>query len=209
MSPHLICLGWHFQSLLWPATLQTWSRSWPKKGSWVSAQTYQVGAHFAALIDGILMAPLKTIGWFFCILTFPTGLWNRPPNSNVIHCMRDGDRFVNKAHSKGAWTGNRQHHVQKQLISGNQERVCQKTNEMSLSVWLQTLIALPGLFFILFCNPPKIDLNFYGSKQAKMHEGPPSSPKYPSKRPSKCYKGNVQKNQKWTSSHFFSTLKTY
>ena len=29
MSSHLIRLGWHFNPLLWPATLQTWSRGWP------------------------------------------------------------------------------------------------------------------------------------------------------------------------------------
>ena len=40
----------------------------------MSAQTYQVGAHFAALIEGILMAPLKTIERFFCISSSPAGL---------------------------------------------------------------------------------------------------------------------------------------
>ena len=41
----------------------------------MSAQTYQVGAHFAALIEGILMAPLKTIERVFCISSSPAGLW--------------------------------------------------------------------------------------------------------------------------------------
>ena len=40
----------------------------------VSAQTYQVGAHFAAPIEGVLMAPLKTIERFSCISTSPAGL---------------------------------------------------------------------------------------------------------------------------------------
>ena len=37
----------------------------------MSAQTYQVGAHFAALIEEILMAPLKTIERFFLHFEFP------------------------------------------------------------------------------------------------------------------------------------------
>ena len=31
----------------------------------MSAQTYQVGAHFEALIEGVLMAPLKLFERFF------------------------------------------------------------------------------------------------------------------------------------------------
>ena len=40
------------------------------------AQTYQVDVHFVAIIEGILMTPLKTIERFFCTLTFPAGLWD-------------------------------------------------------------------------------------------------------------------------------------
>ena len=36
----------------------------------MSAQTYQVGTHFAALIEGILMEPLKTIERFFLHFEF-------------------------------------------------------------------------------------------------------------------------------------------
>ena len=41
----------------------------------VSAQTFQVGAHFEALIEGVLMAPLKTFESVFGILSSPVGLW--------------------------------------------------------------------------------------------------------------------------------------
>ena len=37
----------------------------------MSAQTYQVGAHFTALIEGILMAPLKTIEKVFFAFRVP------------------------------------------------------------------------------------------------------------------------------------------
>ena len=46
-------------------------------GSWLSAQTYHVGAHFAALIQGILMAPLKTIERFFLHFELPCRTVNR------------------------------------------------------------------------------------------------------------------------------------
>ena len=50
----------------------------------MSAQTYQVGAHFAALIKGILMAPLKTIERVFCISSSPAGLCSITKNSNEV-----------------------------------------------------------------------------------------------------------------------------
>ena len=40
----------------------------------VSADTYQVGAHFKALIKAILVAPLKSFERFFCISSSPAGL---------------------------------------------------------------------------------------------------------------------------------------
>ena len=40
----------------------------------VSAETYQVGAHFKALIKAILVAPLKSFERFFRISSFPAGL---------------------------------------------------------------------------------------------------------------------------------------
>ena len=41
----------------------------------MSAQTYQEGAHFAAIIEKILMSPFKTIERFFCISSSSAGLW--------------------------------------------------------------------------------------------------------------------------------------
>ena len=38
------------------------------------AETYQVGAHFKALIKAILVAPLKSFERFFRISSSPTGL---------------------------------------------------------------------------------------------------------------------------------------
>ena len=40
----------------------------------VSAETYQVGAHFKALIKAILVAPLKSFERFFRISSSPAGL---------------------------------------------------------------------------------------------------------------------------------------
>ena len=41
----------------------------------MSAETYQVGAHFKALIKAILVAPLKSFERFFRISSSPAGLW--------------------------------------------------------------------------------------------------------------------------------------
>ena len=40
----------------------------------VSAETYQVGAHFKALIKATLVAPLKSFERFFRISSYPAGL---------------------------------------------------------------------------------------------------------------------------------------
>ena len=40
----------------------------------MSAETYQVGAHFKALIKAILVAPLKSFERFFRISSSPAGL---------------------------------------------------------------------------------------------------------------------------------------
>ena len=37
----------------------------------MSAETYQVGAHFEALMEGVLMEPLKTFESFFLHFEFP------------------------------------------------------------------------------------------------------------------------------------------
>ena len=40
----------------------------------MSAETYQVGAHFKALIKAILVAPLKSFERIFRISSYPVGL---------------------------------------------------------------------------------------------------------------------------------------
>ena len=40
---------------------------WPLKGLGVSSPDHQVGAHFEALGEGVLMAPSKSIRYFFAI----------------------------------------------------------------------------------------------------------------------------------------------
>ena len=41
------------------------------KKVWVASLDYQVGAHFEALGEGVLMAPSKSIGYFFAISSCP------------------------------------------------------------------------------------------------------------------------------------------
>ena len=43
----------------------------------MSAETYQVGAHFKAPIKAILVAPLKSFERFFRISSSPAGVWPR------------------------------------------------------------------------------------------------------------------------------------
>ena len=51
-----------------------WIRSGYDMKDEMSAETYQVGAHFKALIKAILVAPLKSFERFFRILSSPAGL---------------------------------------------------------------------------------------------------------------------------------------
>ena len=69
MSPHLLGLTcpFPFMASHSPDLIQRLAI----KGSWMSAQTYQVGAHFAALIEGVLVAPSKTIERVFLHFDFP------------------------------------------------------------------------------------------------------------------------------------------
>ena len=61
------------QSFLWPALLQTRSRGWPLKGFGMVAPDNQVLEldHFQALDEGILVAALKSTGYFFPISISP------------------------------------------------------------------------------------------------------------------------------------------
>ena len=54
-----------------------WIRSGYDMKDKVSAETYQVGAHFKALIKAILVAPLKSYERFFRISSSPAGLCMR------------------------------------------------------------------------------------------------------------------------------------
>ena len=47
--------------------LQTRSRGWPLKGLGVASPDHQVGAHFEAHGEGVLMAPSKSSGYSFAI----------------------------------------------------------------------------------------------------------------------------------------------
>ena len=66
-----------------------WIRSGCKIKIKVSAETYQVGTHFKALIKASLVAPSRTLLYISCL---PAPLWRRhtnsksPPSSNVTHC---------------------------------------------------------------------------------------------------------------------------
>ena len=52
---------------LMASLLQTRSRGWPLKGLGLASPDYQVGAHFEALDEGILVAAFKSTGYFFPI----------------------------------------------------------------------------------------------------------------------------------------------
>ena len=58
-----------------PFIASLWIRSGYDMKVEVSAETYQVGAHFKALIKAILVTPLKSFESFFCISSSPAGLW--------------------------------------------------------------------------------------------------------------------------------------
>ena len=53
-----------------------WIRSGYDMKIEMSAETYQVGAHFKALIKAILVAPMKSFERFFRISSSPAGLWD-------------------------------------------------------------------------------------------------------------------------------------
>ena len=55
--------------------IQSWSRGWPQYGSKVSAQSYQVGAHFKAVNDAVLIAPSKTLVIFSCSAVWCLWRW--------------------------------------------------------------------------------------------------------------------------------------
>ena len=57
-----------------PFMASLWIRSGCDMKVEVSAETYQVGAHFKALIKAILVAPLKSFERFFRISSSPAGL---------------------------------------------------------------------------------------------------------------------------------------
>ena len=58
-----------------PFMASLWIRSGYDMKVEVSAETYQVGAHFKALIKAILVAPLKSFERFFRISSSSAGLW--------------------------------------------------------------------------------------------------------------------------------------
>ena len=64
-----------------------WVRSGCDMKVEVSAETYQVGAHFKAPIKAILVAPLKSFESFFRISSIPAGLWRG-------HDRNDGEMYA-------------------------------------------------------------------------------------------------------------------
>ena len=66
-EPPLDMSGVRVQNPFMASLIQTWSRGWPLKGLGPALQTYQVGAHFEALDEGVLMAVLKSFEHFFAI----------------------------------------------------------------------------------------------------------------------------------------------
>ena len=59
--------GVRVQNPFMASLIQTRSRGWPLKGLGVASPDYQVGAHFKALDEGVLMAVLKSFEHFFAI----------------------------------------------------------------------------------------------------------------------------------------------
>ena len=67
----------------------------------VSAETYQVGAHFKALIKAILVAPLKSFERFFRISSSPAGLcialvWSKICLSQFPFAILFGKKLASK-----------------------------------------------------------------------------------------------------------------
>ena len=50
----------------------------------MASPDYQVGAHFEALGEGVLMAPSKSIGYFFAISSCPEVRWHVKVLSNYV-----------------------------------------------------------------------------------------------------------------------------
>ena len=66
-----------------PFMASLWIRSGYDMKVEMSAETYQVGAHFKALIKAILVAPLKSFESFFRISSCPAGLWLKYVNIGI------------------------------------------------------------------------------------------------------------------------------
>ena len=63
-----------------PFMASLWIRSGYDMKVEMSAETYQVGAHFKALIKAILVPPLKSFERFFRISSSPAGLCKHTHN---------------------------------------------------------------------------------------------------------------------------------
>ena len=85
--------------------LQTRSRGWPLKGLGLASPDYQVGAHFEALDEGVLVAGSKSFEHFFaiskpaaalCIVDVNHLHQNEPrhPDSREIHRCCGRQRYV-------------------------------------------------------------------------------------------------------------------
>ena len=82
-EPPLDMSGVRVQNPFMASLIQTWSRGWPLKGLGPALQTYQVGAHFEALDEGVLRAVLKSFEHFFC--HFKTCCRTQPSRGVVLH----------------------------------------------------------------------------------------------------------------------------
>ena len=60
-----------FMASLWIGS----GAGWPLKGLGLASPYYQVGAHFEALDEGVLMAVLKSFEHFFAISNSAVALW--------------------------------------------------------------------------------------------------------------------------------------
>ena len=77
-----------------PFTASLWIRSGYDMKVEMSAETYQVGSHFKALIKAILVAPLKSFERFFCISSSPAGLCT--PSGDKVYRVLLGRKKPNK-----------------------------------------------------------------------------------------------------------------
>ena len=58
--PNDTSVGYSTNIPLGPAWIQTWSRGWPLRDLVANLEAYQVGVHFEALNEGVLVAPLDS-----------------------------------------------------------------------------------------------------------------------------------------------------